>query len=110
VRHHAIVFMPFILGMLSMPVQAAPTESEIAILAQRICAIQGTSEKDYEEVFIQEMGGWLNKGSLTVAEIESETIYDSLGEQTANQMMQLCPDKLIEMNEANLFSNSPNNQ
>lgn len=104
-RRHGIVFIPIILGMLSMPVQAAPTEAEIAILAQRICAIQGTSEKDYEEVFIQEMGGWLNKGSLTMTEIESETLYDSLGEQTANQMMQICPNKLIEMDKANLFSN-----
>ncbi|AFY77698.1 hypothetical protein Ple7327_2396 [Pleurocapsa sp. PCC 7327] len=35
------------------------------------------------------MGGWLSKGSLTMAEIESEAIYDSLGKQTVNQMMQI---------------------
>jgi hypothetical protein len=105
VSRHIIAFMPLVLGMLSMPAQAAPTEAEIDIFAQRICEIQGTSEKDYEEVFIQEMGGWLNKGSLTMDEIESETMYNSLSEQTVERMMQKCPAKLVEMGEANLFSN-----
>jgi hypothetical protein len=105
VSRRAIALIPFVLGMLSMPAQAAPTEVEIDIFAQRICDIQGTSEKDYEEVFIQEMGGWLHKGSLTMKEAESEATYDSLSEQTVERMMQKCPNKLVEMGEANLFNN-----
>jgi hypothetical protein len=108
-RRHSILLLPLLLGMMPLPAQALPTEAEISTLAQRFCTMQNPSEQDFENAFVQGLGEWLQSGSITFADMQNEeqgyAVGEAIGEQIAVQMLQTCPDKLMEMEQLGMGSN-----
>lgn len=108
-RRQTIFLLPLFLGMMPLPAQALPTEVEIATLAQRFCALQNPSAQDYENAFVQGFGEWLQSGSISFAELENEeqsyALGEAIGEQLAVQMIQTCPDRLMEMEQLGFNGN-----
>lgn len=107
-HRRAILLAPMLLAMLSTPAQSFPTEVEINNLTKRFCILESTQTSDYEAIFYQEFGKWLNSGSITHAEIKDESTSQAMGEavgvKMAGQMMEMCPHKVIEMEKLGIFS------
>jgi hypothetical protein len=108
-RRQTILLLPLFLGMMPLPAQAFPTDTEISTLAQRFCTLQNPSAQDYENAFVQGFGEWLQSGSITFADMQNEeqgyALGEAVGEQLAIQMIQTCPDKLMEMEQLGIGSN-----
>jgi hypothetical protein len=108
-RRHLIFVTPLLLTMVPSPAQAFPSDAEIGVLSQRFCELQSMSSPDYTEVFNQEVSKWVNNGSLTQQELADQTsinaFTDALGEKMINQMIEMCPDKLKEMDEQGISRN-----
>jgi hypothetical protein len=102
-----IFLVPLLLIALPSSMQAFPSDTEIAVLARRFCELPSQSEQDYEEVFMQEFYKWLNSGSVTPREIDSGTKSQALGEivgeQLTTYMMQMCPNKVEELESLGIF-------
>jgi hypothetical protein len=106
-RRRAILLAPMLLGILPTSAQAFPSEAEITALSTRFCTLESKETSDYEAVFFQEFGKWLNNGSITYAEIKdgvsSQEMGEAVGEKMAGQMMEICPHKVVEMENLGIF-------
>jgi hypothetical protein len=107
-RRHTILLTPMLLAMLPTSAQAFPSEVEISALSTRFCNLESTETSDYEGVFYQEFGKWLNSGSITHTEMKddvtSQKMGEAVGEKMIAQMMQMCPQKVMEMEELGIFN------
>lgn len=106
-RRHLIFVAPLLLTMLPSPAQAFPSDAEIGVLSRRFCELESMSSADYGAVFKKEIANWVRNGSITQQELADDrsinAFTSALGEKMANQMMEMCPGKLKEMEAQGVF-------
>lgn len=102
-----IWLIPLAVGLFPISVQAFPTSPQINKLAQRICQIPSQSPEAFQESMlkemIQEMGGWMNQGSLSFEEMNDKNTLMQIGNEVAIEMYDICPDRVMEL--GNQYSN-----
>ncbi len=96
-----IWLMPLAMGIYPVGVQAFPTSPQINQLAQRICQLPNQSTETFKQTMVaemaKEMGGWLNQGSLTMEEINSEATMVRVGTDVAYKMSEICPNRIMQI-------------
>ena len=96
-----IWLMPLAIALFPGSVNAYPTSPQINQLAQRICQLPSQSPEQFQQTMIgemaKEMGGWLNQGNLTMAEMKDEATMARVGTEVAYKMSEICPSRIIEI-------------
>lgn len=99
--------VPLTIGLFPVAVHAFPTSPQINKLAQRICQLPSQSPEAFQEAMVkemlQEMGGWMNQGNLTLEEMQDQNTLRQIGNSVALEMYEICPNRVIEL--GNQYSN-----
>ncbi len=99
--HRFLWLIPLVFGLFPSSSQAYPTSPQIYQLAQRICQLPNQSTETFKQTMVaemaKEMGGWLNQGSLTMEEINSEATMVRVGTDVAYKMSEICPNRIMQI-------------
>ncbi|WP_243397346.1 glutamyl-tRNA amidotransferase [Crocosphaera subtropica] len=99
--------MSLSVALVPISVYAFPTSPQINKLAQRICQLPSQSPQAFQESMlkemVQEMGGWMNQGSLSFEEMNNKDTLMQIGNEVAIEMYEICPGRVMELD--NQYSN-----
>ncbi|MDJ0846671.1 glutamyl-tRNA amidotransferase [Crocosphaera sp.] len=96
-----IGLMSLTVALIPISAQAFPTSPQINKLAQRICQLPSQSPEMFQESMIremiQEMGGWMNQGNLSLEEMNDKDTLVKIGNEVALEMYEICPNRVMEI-------------
>lgn len=105
-----ILGISVILLLCPLPVQAFPSDFQIAQAAQRICNTPRNSSESLFSIFMRSTGKWLYDQTLSLEELQNEDIREHLYDLVVYKAYENCPVRTYEIRNNYQFNVPDNNQ